>query len=47
MEQDSVNEPDVAPAPPAPISDDNIGSRMLKAMGWVGFYHKTINKLQH
>ena len=21
--------------PPPPISDDNIGSRMLKAMGWV------------
>ena len=27
--------------PPPPISDDNIGSRMLKAMGWVRTYTYT------
>lgn len=36
MEKQSL--PPLKEKTPPPISDDNIGNRMLKAMGWVRFF---------
>lgn len=45
MEKQSL--PPLKEKTPPPISDDNIGNRMLKAMGWVRFffcYHQNSNE---